>query len=345
MWGTFRKSIYRLLHWEYWPAYAVYLPVFFVYLYYAAKARSLYFFTASNPAIPTGGAFGESKSAILSLLPKELVPEFVLIQPDIAWSDQLKRTYFEMLRFPLIAKPDVGERGNGVAVIHDQMQLDSYHLKARVPYLLQKYVDLPLELGLFYIRMPNETKGEVTSLTGKAFLNVIGDGHKSLKELALQNPRAQLVWTQLNTNYSFDWSIVPKAGEKIILEPIGNHCRGTAFVNHQAQISEEVLRYFDQISHTVPGFYYGRFDLRCSGWEALAGQGELKILELNGCSAEPAHIYESGFLFFKAQCVLFDHVAKLYQISKANHDLGVPYLRAREIAKAWKLYKESLSSV
>ncbi len=340
--GAFRKFWYRLRHWEHWPAYLVYFPVFFLYLFYAIKARSFFFFTASNPSIPTGGAYGESKSAILKLLPAGLVPPFILVQPSQSLDEQRQGTGFENLRLPIIAKPDIGERGNGVELIRSQEQLLNYHKKSSEPYLLQEYVDLPLELGVFYVRLPSEPKGRVTSVTGKEFLSITGDGRQSISQLAQRQARAQLVWPQIQARMGSECLRVPDAGELVVLEPIGNHCRGTAFLDLNEQTGPFLHRFVDELSKSIPGFYFGRFDLRCSGWEAFEGKGKIQIVELNGCSAEPAHIYQSGFSFVEAQKVLFHHMSLLYQVSKINHDQGVEYLSSREMLSNWRRYRQSL---
>jgi hypothetical protein len=59
----------RLTNWEYWPFSVIYFPVFFYWLWLSVKARSLFFFSAANPSIESGGMLGESKYRILKNVP------------------------------------------------------------------------------------------------------------------------------------------------------------------------------------------------------------------------------------------------------------------------------------
>jgi len=79
------------------------------------------------------------------------------------------------------------------------------------------------------------------------------------------------------------------------------------------------------VSKKIDGFYFGRFDLRCKSIEALK-QGEMKIMELNGAGAEPAHIYHPEASLWNAYKVLFTHWKAMYEISVINHKSGTPYL-------------------
>ena len=59
-----------------------------------------------------------------------------------------------------------------------------------------------------------------------------------------------------------DINRIPINIEKVLLEPIGNHCRGTRFINFNHVINEDLNTAFDKISLPIKGFYYGRFDLK-----------------------------------------------------------------------------------
>jgi hypothetical protein len=47
---------------------------------------------------------------------------------------------------------------------------------------------------------------------------------------------------------------------------------------------------------------------------------------LNGSASEPAHIYAPGFPLLKAYKVVFHHWRILFEISRMNHQNGVPYM-------------------
>jgi len=86
----------------------------------------------------------------------------------------------------------------------------------------------------------------------------------------------------------------------VVLEPIGNHCRGTTFLNANDIIDEKLTKVFDSISNRIPGFYFGRYDLRCSSIEDLKKGKNVRIIELNGAGSEPDNIYHSCASIFSA---------------------------------------------
>jgi phosphomannomutase len=59
-------------------------------------------------------------------------------------------------------------------------------------------------------------------------------------------------------------------GENRLLEPIGNHCRGTKFVNANHLINNQLDEVFSKISEGFEGFYYGRFDMKVESIDDLA---------------------------------------------------------------------------
>lgn len=122
---------------------------------------------------------GEKKSEIFDQIPEKYLPKTVLIKKG----DQEKaiRTAIE-IGYPIIAKPDVGERGIWVKKVKDEKELEEYVNSCPVDFLLQELVNLPVELGVFYVKYPNE-KGRVTSIVRKEFLTVKGDGQSDRKSV------------------------------------------------------------------------------------------------------------------------------------------------------------------
>jgi hypothetical protein len=95
---------------------------------------------------------------------------------------------------------------------------------------------------------------------------------------------------------------------------------------------------FDRISKRVDGFFFGRYDLRCASISDLEN-GNVCVVELNGCGAEPAHVYHPGYSFWRAMSDLFRHVRIMYEISVANHKRGVPYLSFSEGRAIYRRFK------
>jgi hypothetical protein len=157
----------------------------------------------------------------------------------------------------------VGERGWKVEKLHNPAELAAYHAAMKAPYLIQEYVDYPIELGLFYYRFPGCATGHISSVVIKAFLTLTGDGASTVRELIMGSDRARLQYQTLHDRYAPLFDRVLPAGEAIQLVPIGNHSRGTKFLNGNHLINDKLVAVFDRISQSLDGFYYGRYDIRC----------------------------------------------------------------------------------
>jgi hypothetical protein len=319
----------KIRHWEYWPFGIIQAPLFIYWLWLSVKARSLFYFSASNPSILTGGMIGESKFDVLNLIPEEFKPKTILIRRP-ADVEQIRREMENAgISFPCVFKPDIGQRGWKVQIIHHSEEASDYLSDISTDFLIQEFVAAAHEYGVFYVRKPDEPAGRVVSVTGKKMLAVTGDGKTTLHRLIRNNSRAFLQQERLEKIFSSRWNEIIPAGEEIVLNKIGNHCLGTCFLDHGHLISDELNQSFEIISKQINGFYFGRFDLRCHSPEDLI-VGKIKILELNGCGAEPAHIYEPGYNLIKAMRVLLRHMYDMYEVSVQNKKRGIPYLSFRE---------------
>ncbi|MBC8154957.1 MAG: hypothetical protein H7Z72_18835 [Bacteroidetes bacterium] len=320
----------RLRSWEYWPFSVVYVPVFVYWLWLSLKARSFFFFSAGNPSIESGGLLGESKIDILDKISDEFKPKTLFVVASTPVDTVFERVAAAGLTFPIIAKPNAGERGWRVEKIDHWESLVHYSQSSPVDFLIQEYVDYPLEFGVFYYRMPGETQGTISSIVQKEFLSVTGNGRDCIDTLIRQNDRARLQLDALTDRYGDELERIPAPGETVVLMPIGNHSRGTKFLNANHRITPGLTRLFDRISGSIDGFYFGRYDLRCRSVADLYAGTHLRILELNGAGAEPAHIYQPGFSLWAAWGVLLHHWRVLYDISRENHRRGVSYMTFAE---------------
>lgn len=259
------------------------------------------------------------------MVPEEVKPKTILIKIPATVTQVTEAMHQGALTFPVIFKPDMGERGWMVRRIRNEQEAGQYLAEIKIDFIVQELVDLPLEYGVFYVRFPSESNGFVNSITGKEFLSVTGDGRKTLQELILQKDRAKIQWQTLKYAYRNRLNEILLPGQKLELVSVGNHCLGTTFLNCNHLITDKLSASFDRISKRIEGFYFGRFDLRCASERDLEN-GKVMIMELNGCGAEPAHIYQPGSSLWSAIKVLIVHWQNLYRVSRENHQRGVPYL-------------------
>ena len=332
LWNHIKHSnfLIKLSHWEYWPFAIIYAPAFVYWLYLSAKARSLFFFSAANPAIETGGLVGESKIKLLKKLPDMLVPRTVYIPHG----QPIEKVYQEIahneISYPLIAKPNIGSRGFLVKKLTNQSELTSFLSQQHVDFLLQEFIDHPVELSVLYYRFPNKSRGKISSVTLKKYLTVEGDGQSTVEQLIKRIDRAKLQLDTLKSTRTELMKCIPKEGEHIELVPIGNHCRGATFYNGNSLIDERLEAEFDKVNHTMNGVYFGRFDIKCRSIDLLKQGRDYKILEVNGVGAEPAHIYDPDYRLLQAFKDILNQWKVIYQISVHNRRNGVNFMSYKE---------------
>ena len=317
---------HKVCNWEYWPFQIIYIPIYFLWGFYAFKAKSIFFFNASNPAIKNGGFMMESKKAIYDLIPKEYYPKTVLIKEKTALLDIVNTITEKGIKLPLIAKPDIGLRGSGVKKIVSFSELKKYAEKASFDFLLQDIIPFQNEMGVFYVRHPNETLGKITGIVSKEFLIVTGDGVSTIEALIHETPRYELQMNALQKEYGEKLKQVLPKGDEINLVPFGNHARGAKFLDGSHWITPELTQTMNAICLQIPEFYFGRFDIMYNSLEELERGENFSIVELNGAASEPTHIYDPKHSLWFAWKELARHITYMYEISAANHQKGVPYL-------------------
>jgi membrane protein DedA with SNARE-associated domain len=317
----------RKVRWEFWPPVAIYLPLAPYLVYLAIRHRSFTVFTAANPGIETGGFVGESKSRILAHLSRlnGVVPEYTLITADLepARRVQIARRFMtdNHLQFPVVLKPDVGERGSGVAIVRTDAELEMCLTCATTDLLVQRYVD-GAEFGVFYYRYPDEPRGRIYSITGKHFPTVKGDGRSTLRELILSDSRAVCMAGTYERLTRRPLQYVPAAGEPIQLVEIGSHCRGAVFLNAFDLKTTALEEAIDRISRAHPGFYFGRFDIRAPSVEEFRQGRSFRVIELNGVSSEATHIYDPSVSLLSAYKTMFNQWRIAFEIGSANRARG-----------------------
>lgn len=287
--------------------------------------------------------FGESKMGILKKIPEQWIPKTVFAPKEQIQNDfeSVKKLIIEKgIVYPLIAKPNVGERGFLVKKITTEQEL-KLHLQSHptVDFIIQDFVDYSMELAVMYYRFPNDKQGTVSSICLKSPLTVTGNGRETLGELVVNYPRARFQAERLEKEFAHLWNEVLPTGQELLLEPIGNHCRGTTFLNGNDFIDAELTQAFDKIMYELEGIYFGRFDLKCESIEDLKQLKNVAILELNGVAAEPAHIYDPSFRLMKAWGVLAFHWKIIFKISRDLRKTGVRPMGFSEFWGRWKDYK------
>jgi hypothetical protein len=343
---------------EFWPMWAFYPPVFIYVLWLMLRHRGILLPTVANPALPGGGFVGESKAEILRLAMRnasQWVAPFVAIDRPLDGDDSAAALDAEVaqalaalqrsaMALPVVAKPDLGCRGAGVQLVRSMDKLRSY--LAAFPrgerLLLQTYVPYEGEAGIFYCREPGQDKGRIISITLKYFPHVVGDGHRTLRQLILDDPRAGRLPHLYLGRHKARLQDIPRAGEAIRLAFAGSHSRGAIFRNGNALVTPQMEARFDAIAHQIGEFHFGRFDIRFADFARVQQGEDFTIVEANGAGAESTHIWDRGTSLWRAWADLMRQYRLLFQIGRANRDRGFKPLTWSEFRR-WHRREKALT--
>ena len=150
------------------PPALFYLPLTLNWLRLGLKYRSMTLPSAANPAIVTGGMWGEAKSAYffdVAARERQWIADFVVVKRGSgpgSFSGDVARAMRALadagLGYPLIAKPDIGWHGRGVRRIDTTAQLEDYiaHFPEAATLMLQRYVPYGGEAAILYARLPGQ---------------------------------------------------------------------------------------------------------------------------------------------------------------------------------------------
>lgn len=331
----------RFRCWEFWPWWIVYTPVigWILYLAFVRYRHSPSVFTLVNPAIPYGGMVGESKSAILRGL--DGAGDVVAQWAQIPATDSLERRIerFEAFRrdrqlnFPIVLKPDAGERGEGVQILKSAEAAEVALAGMNSDHIVQAFAP-GREFGVFYARDPLSDTGIITGITDKRFTSVTGDGRRTLEELILDDARAVCMASYFLAQHSTALEEIVEEGRVVQLTEVGTHARGSLFLDGSHLVTPELTREIDRISRQFDGFFFGRYDIRCPSEAALREGRELKVIELNGLTSEGTWMYDPKHSFRFALNTLCHHWSLAFAIGEANLQAG---FKPTPPAEVWRL--------
>ena len=336
-----RLSIFweRSSRWEFWPSWLYYAPIVVWILWLGLKHRSPMAFTAANPGLESGGMVGEKKHLALQPL-QDNAPDLVA-NFNLVTEVEATQRFAEAAKFiakyglPVVLKPDVGQRGRGVFVARTPEQVNEYLSRFSGAVIVQKHIEGE-EFGIFVARMPGEIMPKILSIVHKTFPCVTGDGAQNLKQLILGDARAKLISSLLFKRWAAELSRVPALGEVIKLVEIGAHCRGSLFLDAREHATPELVATLGRLLDAVPGYAFGRVDVRAPNiHDFRQGQG-IKVLELNGVSAESAHIYHPGTALLDGYRAMFHQWSVAFEVGSAYANAGVATTSAFQLLRQFR---------
>lgn len=326
---------------EFWPGWLFYAPIVPLYTILSLRNRNFLFPFYANPGLLNGGLLGESKWDFLRFLDQmdpSTLPSLFLKEIDSieSASGQIENGN---LGFPLILKPDIGQRGYGVRIIRSQEALrEDLQRRLGTSVIAQPLSRFQREAGIFYYRSPINQKAVLFSITDKEFPSLVADGKTALGDLILRDRRARIIAPVYFTRHRQDLDRVYPIGENIRLSECGNHCQGAIFKNGERLKSDLLLQRIDGIARKIPNFYFGRLDIRYDNEESLKQGLDFEVIEINGAASEATHIWDNETKFVAAYKTLIEQWSILFRIGREAKMLHSDIANVR----VWIFLKECL---
>lgn len=327
---------------EFWPAWTIHIPMYLIGIYQGIRLGNLNFFPAVNPGMANGGLFLYSKFDSLADFAPKNIPKSILSKSPHQLEILVQRAGNSGFTFPMIFKPDIGERGRGVKLIQNEQEAETYlNDFSGESVIVQEFISKNEEYGVFIQKDPTSQRIKVTSITQKIPLQVIGNGHNSVLELALNHPRAKRYLAEINPDHL---ELVPAPGKLLQLSIKGNHCKGSAFVDRSYWICPEITEAFQEICGNVEDFYYGRLDVKVNKSKDLKNADEIIILEVNGANSEPIHIYSHGKTYLSSILEIARYFQQMATIARSQLSSIRPEPKLRDLIRNFWLYRQLIKN-
>jgi hypothetical protein len=345
----------RLIHHEYWPTWVLYVPVVLQNIGLGLRHGGFMTPSCCNPEFgKSGGMAGESKAHIFELLGADRDPRVLPIRliPAGEGASARAERVIALVRaesalggYPVILKPDSGERGHAVKIARGDDEVHAYFATMTADAIVQRYHPGPMECGVMWVRTQRRDddarpsggaaptdrhEGEVFAITDKVFPFVEGDGRRTLEDLIWDHPRYRRQAGVFLARFAGQLSRVPIRGERVQLAQSGNHCQGVLFRDGEHLRSPALESAINALASAFPRLDVGRFDIRYESVEKLQ-RGEFGVVELNGTASEPTNIYDPDRSVWWAWSVMLRLWRRLYVLGEARRREGVPPSRLRTL--------------
>lgn len=305
-------------HFEFWNPRLFELPYYaYLALGSARRLMRIKHLAKANYALDHGeigiGSKVDTQFAFdqTRFLPTRALPESL---SDAEKVDEIK-TFGAEHGYPVVAKSDIGSVGKGVVKLAASADIAERVRQMKGPFLVQKYTDLNLEFGVFYVRQRGI--GRISGINRKHFPTVTGDGVRSVLQLAQDHERFTSHW-QTFLQY-LDVDRVPAAGEVVQLSFIGSHTMGCKFTDESDALTPALEAAVCEVFASQPGFNFGRLDVKAASEDAFL-KGDFVIIEVNGVASLPTNMFDPSFTLAQGYRIFLRHARYLLDIAAEHRD-------------------------
>ena len=330
-------------HHEFWPPrlfeapYYIYLLLQCAWFGLAPKSLAKANFCLDHGELGLGSKFATQ----MAFRQDKFLPTILLsVQASEAQRREQFTQFANVHSYPLILKPDIGAVGKGIVKINDERSGLALIRHMKTDYLLQKFTPFTVEFGVFFVRLNGECF--ITGMNQKHFPTVTGDGIHTIEELARQHERFTDHWP-IFLRY-LDTQRIPAEGETLQLSFIGSHTMGCKFTDDSDQVTDALRQSIFDVCADVPGFNFGRFDVKAANVDALLN-GEFLIIEVNGIASLPTHMFDPAGSLIDAYRIFLRHGKLLARAASEHSHREMPLDSYRDIWRRAKTNAGLLNEV
>jgi len=309
----------KILDRGYWISQHFYWQSLYHWVRNGIRFNSMTFFSAGNPAINLGGMLSDKKTEFYDILPKDLLPATTVASN---YSDAISFIEENGLSFPIILKPNTGLKGMMVEKVYSAEDLKSFFDDTENfdrEWLLQEFLDQEREFAVLFYKYPKSGKYDITSFIEKIYPSLIADGVKTYRALIEDYKNPFLVKSFPLKKFAEVLEDIPRKGEKIVLDEIGNYSRGAKFYSLNKDIDQQMVDLYYSQYKGLEGLNFFRIDCKADTLEDVK-EGRYKILEVNGMKGEPLHIYDPESTFLGNRKILIEHWSHIEQVTREQSE-------------------------
>ena len=105
---------------------------------------------------------------------------------------------------------------------------------------------------------------------------------------------------------------------------------GCMFTDDSQLLTANLERAIFGVCEPQQGFNFGRLDVRAASEDALL-RGEFKVIEINGVSSLPTHMFDPSKPLWQAYKIFFEHGRYLASIAREYRNVPMRLLPLREV--------------
>ena len=308
--------------WSHCPWPVQFLPVITKFFTQLGKINAV------NPGLSgMSGLMGMSKIEVNNRLNSDFRPRNIFCKKLPSTKKELEKKFSEKydkkITFPVIIKPDIGERSTGVQFILEE-NIDNYLIKniRKTNFIIEEFIPYSREFGLSWIREPNTKNYDVIAFTERITPRAQPDGKNSLekciekrcRELSISHEKQAKIFAGFSKK-ELD-AIDFKATSFVRTASISY---GTSLKRIQLDTATK-SRLSELISDLIidnKGIHAGRFDIKANNIDELLAK-KCSIIEMNGVAGAPLDIYDNEIPIPEKYEILFNYFDQVLAIAEKN---------------------------